>query len=101
MCGSACSSEGLEQRPRRESVWEGSGPGSASLACPRTLARCVELWGSEQMCGFGCFGKEKEWEKNFWDLLEGSGRVWRILDPSTLLQQVPGRGPGGQRGGRV
>ena len=45
MCGSACSSEGLEQRPRRESVWEGSGPGSASLACPRTLARCVELWG--------------------------------------------------------
>ena len=50
-------SEGLEQRPRRESVWEGSGPGSASLACPRTLARCV------QMCGSGCFktirGKEK------------------------------------------
>ena len=69
---------------RRLGVWDQAG------GVWRDLVQCEGVWG-------GVIGVEK----NFWDLLEGSGRVWRILDPSTLLQQVPGRGPGGQRGGRV
>ena len=32
--GSACSSEGLEQRPRRESVWEGLGRGPLAWHVP-------------------------------------------------------------------
>ena len=67
---------------RRLGVWDQAG------GVWRDLVQCEGVWG-------GVIGVGKE----LWDLLEGSGRVWRILGP----QHTPPAGsrtrPGGPAGG--
>ena len=66
-----------------EGFWRGLGGfgrslgRSASLACPTTLARSVEMWEAEQLCGSGC---------SVWKGLGDLEQVWLLWDHAGAVE---------------